>query len=163
MYTTLIYNLNGIPQAIKKLGFRITRLQSFREPLMILKEDFFRLQKGWMDSQGRGSWTPLKPRYAKWKITKVGNKPMLQFTGGMYDDLTGQSEAGVRLTGSSVSIRAAKSGRLWMYHERGTNEGNPSGRDRPKRKVLSPALYIRKARWNKLLRDWAIGASLGRL
>lgn len=160
MFITPIYNLKGIPDAVRKLGFRVSRLQSFREPLMMLRDDFFALQKAWMDSEGQGSWEELKPRYAKWKVSKVGNKPMLQFTGGMYDDLTGRSSGGVRITNSSIQIRAVRSGRRWMYHSHGLSTGNKSGRARPRRQVLSPALRIRQNRWNKLLRDWAAGEKL---
>jgi hypothetical protein len=163
MFTTPIYNLRGIDEAVKKLGFRITRLQSFRSPLEMIRTDFFELQKGWMDSEGRGSWSPLRPRYLKWKISKVGDKPILQFSGAMYDDVTGQSSGGTNLGPTSLTVRAVKSGTRWTYHERGLSTGNKSGRARPRRKVLSPALYIRKAHWNRLLRDWAAGAHLRRV
>lgn len=154
---TPIYDIKGIPEAAKKLGLRIKRLESFREPLTILKNDFSALQQGWLDSQGRGTWKPLRSGYARWKLKKVGFKPILQFTGNMYADVTGQSEGSVRISRGELSIRAVKTGRLWTYHQQGLSTGNKSGFARPVRKVLSPALRIRQGRWNKLLRDWAAG------
>src|SRR5215213_1345040 len=103
MYTTPIYEFRGIPEALKVLGYRQRRLENFREPLMLLKNDFFVLQRGWLDSEGRAAWEPLKPRYLAWKVKKVGNKPMLQLTGDMYADLTGENDAGVRSTSSSLT------------------------------------------------------------
>lgn len=163
MYSTPIYNLKGIPEAVKRLGFRINRLQSFRTPLEMIRHDFFQVQKGWMDSEGRGSWSELRPRYLKWKVSKVGEKPILQFSGKMYDDVTGRSSGGTDVGATSLTIRAVKSGARWLYHERGLSVGNKSGRPRPKRKVLSPALYVRKARWNRMIRDWAAGENLRRV
>lgn len=157
MIATPVFNLKGIPEAVKKLGFKIKRLETFREPLSMIRDDWFTVQKAWMDSEGRGTWEELRPRYAKWKISKVGNKPLLQFTGGMYDDLTGASGGGVKLSRNGMRISTVKSGRKWMWHSQGSSAGNKSGRSRPRRQVLSPALRIRQARWTKMLRDWAAG------
>lgn len=157
MFTTPIYEIKGIPEAIKKLGFRMRRLEDFREPLTILKDDFFALQKGWMDSQGRGTWKALRPAYSKWKIKKVGRKPILQLTGDMYADVTGGSPYGTRISRGEATIRAVKSGRRWIQHSQGLSEDNKSGFERPKRRVLSPALNVRRPYWNRLLRNWAAG------
>jgi hypothetical protein len=160
VFNTPIYNLTGVPEAIKLLGHRMRRLENFREPLEILKKDFFGVQRGWMDSEGRGSWQELSPGYARWKRKRVGDKPILQLTGDMYSDLVGESEGGVTIRRGELRIKAAKSGRRWVMHTHGLADGNKSGHSRPVRQVLSPALRVRKARWNRLLRDWVAGQNV---
>ncbi len=136
------------------------RLENFRDPLEMLATDFYQLQRAWMDSEGHGRWPALNPRYAAWKLRKVGNKPILQFQGDMYDDLTGGNKEGLHIGSSRVTIRAAKTGRRWVYHTQGLATGNPSGRARKKRQVLSPALRIRQKYWNSLMRRWMAGESI---
>lgn len=160
MFTTPIIDIKGIPEAAGLLKRRMKRLESFREPLTILALDFFKLQKGWMDSEGRGSWVELAPGYARWKRKRVGNKPKLQLTGKMYEDMTGESSGGVRIRNSQVTVRATQSGKRWLYHSRGLATGNKSGHKRPVRQVISPATRIRKDYWVRLVSRWAAGQDI---
>jgi hypothetical protein len=157
---SIAFEIKGIPAAVQVLRRRMMRLENFRDPLALVADDFFKIQKGWMDSEGRGSWEELAPGYAKWKRKKVGDKPILQFSGRMYDDLTGRSPGSLRIERGRVTVRAVKSGNLWRYHSRGSADGNKSGNPRPRRQVLSPALRIRKARWGRILRDWVAGVDV---
>lgn len=160
MSVSVAYRIDGIPDAVKVLRRRMQRLENFRDPLAMLAEDFFKVQRGWMDSEGRGRWEELKPGYASWKRKKVGNKPILQFSGAMYDDFTGGSDGGLRIERGRVTIRAVKSGQRWKWHTRGLATGNKSGHPRPKRQVLSPAMNVRKAHWNRLLARWVAGENV---
>lgn len=37
----------------------------------------------WFDSQGRGEWAPLSPRYARWKEAHFPGRPTLVLTGAL--------------------------------------------------------------------------------
>lgn len=158
MIATPVFHIEGIPNAVQVLRRRMLRLENFSDPLRILAGDFYRVQQAWMDTEGHGRWPQLNPRYAAWKRRKVGDKPILQFRGDMYDDLTGRGgEGGLRISPTRVTIRAAKTGRRWVYHTEGLATGNASGRARPRRQVLSPALRIRKKYWTSLMVRWING------
>lgn len=160
MTVSVVYRIEGIPDAIKNLRRRMARLENFRDPLVALANDFFNLQRGWMDSEGRGQWVELAPGYARWKRKKVGDKPILQLTGEMYQDLTQGNAGGVRVDRGRLTIRATRSGSRWKWHSQGLATGNRSGNPRPKRQVLSPALRLRTAHWNRLLARWAAGENV---
>ncbi len=146
-YKTPIIRLEGLPETIKVLKRRMKRLESFHSPLTQVAEDFFSLQQGWLDSEGRGAWTPLTLSYAKWKRNRVGEKPMMQLTGDMYADMTGGTRGGIRIRRDSLVVRATKSGARWIDHSRGRGR-------RPKRQIVSPAVNLRKRYWHRMITKW---------
>ena len=157
MSVSILYRIEGIPKAIQNLRNRQKHLEDFHDPLNLLVKDFFEVQRGWMNSEGRGSWKPLSAKYEKWKRNKVGSKLMLQFRGDLYDDVTGASSGGTSVSRGRATIRTVKSGSKWRWHTEGLSTNNKSGFARPRRRVLSPALQIRRQYWNKLLARWAAG------
>jgi hypothetical protein len=160
MVPSVVFKIEGIDVAVKNLRRKMQRLDNFRDPLHIVAEDFYKLQRRWMDSEGGGHWPGLNPRYASWKIKRVGDKPILQFSGAMYDDLTGRTPDGLRITASRVTIRATKSGSRWKWHTEGSSAGNKSGQERKRRQVISPAMRIRKQYWASLLARWVAGQTV---
>ena len=53
-----------------------------------IRDSWAAANKKWLDSEGRGSFAPLSPRYAALKVLQVGAKPILQFSGRLYNSLT---------------------------------------------------------------------------
>lgn len=151
-----VFRLSGISEAIKKLKKRQNRLGDWRDAFQRIATDFYAVEKGWLDSKGRGQWAPLRPVYAAWKRKRYPRKPLMQLTGALHADLIGKS-GGLRLRRDGMVISAPLSGRRWRDHEEGSSRGNTSGYARTVRKVISPAMRIRRTTWNKILKNWASG------
>lgn len=151
-----VFRLSGIPVAIKKLKMRQNRLGDWTDAFRKIGADFYDVERGWLGSKGRGAWAPLRPVYAAWKRKHYPRKPLMQLTGALQADLTGKS-GGLKLRRDGMSITAPLSGRRWRDHEDGSSRGNASGYARTVRKVISPAMRIRRNTWNKILKDWASG------
>jgi hypothetical protein len=147
MIITPKFSISGIDLAAGNLRRRMKKLNDWRQPLTLVAEDFYNVQRGWMDSEGRKSWKPLSARYEAWKRRKVGDKPILQFSGAMYDDLTGASPGSMRVTRTDLTLKTPRSGNRWKLHAEGRGK-------RPKRNPISPALRIRRATWSKIMREW---------
>jgi hypothetical protein len=148
MFALPVYQLRGLDVAMMGLRRRMRKLDNWRDPLVLVAADFYKLQRGWLESEGRASWQALSPRYAAWKQRKVGTKPILQFTGAMHADLTGMSSGSVTIRRDRLTLRTPRSGNRWKLHAEGRGR-------RPVRNPLSPALRLRRPTWNKILRDWA--------
>lgn len=65
-----------------------------------------------------GGWRSLSPRYAAWKRSVVGNKPILVFSGAMRDSFViGNANNVLKVTKSSATI-GSRLPRV-MYHTKG--------------------------------------------
>jgi hypothetical protein len=145
-----VYEVRGIDIAIGVLRRRMRKLENWREPLTLIAQDYYEVERGWLDSEGRGRWQELSPKYAAWKARKVGQKPMLQFSGAMYDDLTGRSSGATVIYRDRLRLRTPRSGSRWKLHAEGRGK-------RPVRNPLSPALRLRRQKWNSILAAWMKG------
>jgi hypothetical protein len=145
-----VYTLRGIDVATSTLRRRMKKLSDWREPLLLIAQDFYKLEEGWLDSEGRGSWPALSPRYAKWKENKVGPLPILQFSGAMYSDLIGQSAGSMVIRRDRLTLRTPQSKNRWKLHAEGQGK-------RKVRNPLSPALRVRHGVWASLMTKWAAG------
>jgi hypothetical protein len=78
-----------------------------------------------------GGWRALSPRYAAWKRSVVGNKPILQFTGAMMRSFEiGDRNNVFRVTKAYVEL-GSRMPRV-AYHDRGTSRV-------PRRQILYTA------------------------
>ena len=154
MISAPVYRISGLDVAAAGIRRRMRRLENWREPLSLIARDFYNVQRGWMDSEGRGHWTELSPRYAAWKRRKVGDKPILQFSGAMYNDLTGNSAGAMTIRRDRLTLRTPRSGNRWKLHAEGRGK-------RPVRSPFSPALRLRRKTWSSILTKWAKGDGRG--
>lgn len=71
-------------------------------------------------TQGKpvGGWRALSPRYAAWKRSQVGNKPILQFSGEMLRSFTIGDRNNVLKVGKTVVELGSRLPRV-AYHNRG--------------------------------------------
>jgi phage gpG-like protein len=82
---------------------------------------------------GTGVWTPLSPRYAAWKLRKVGPKPILTFSGRLRRSMTqSRARGAVREIlplemrfGTSVVVGRRRRWNLGALHQTGTRRGLP--------------------------------------
>jgi len=89
--------LEGERQVDLGISRMIDAVQDLRPFWPAFQDAFFSAELEQFATEGgagrRGSWAPLSPAYAAWKRSKVGAKPVLQFTGQLMESLTGTSGA----------------------------------------------------------------------
>ena len=86
-------------------------------------------ERRYLDSEGAGRWTPLDDEYRLHKVERVGQVPILQYTGRLYRSLTEQGAPGYVREETADSLRVGSSNPLARYHQEG------AGR-LPKREVI---------------------------
>ncbi len=80
------------------------------------------------DAGAHGHWAPLQPKYEAQKRKRWGDKPILQASGAMYDDLTGSSNQGVI---QALSMSYGSSLPYAKFHQTGTSK-------MPARRIIDP-------------------------
>jgi phage gpG-like protein len=122
---------------------QIKRLDDLSEPLRRIGAYVQDEIQDNFKAQGRPRWQRLSPRYAAWKRRKVGNKPILEFTG--------QLKRGFRLRVGPhyaliVNNRNVKGRYLYPTHQKG-------GDKLPARKMLVLG-YDDRAKMSDILGDY---------
>lgn len=99
--------------------------------------------------QGGSRWQPLRPKYAAWKLRKVGPKPILQFSGDLLRSFTSKPMAV-----EEISAREARFGsnvRYAVFHQLGAPRANL---------VARPPIVVTRglqAEVNRLLTEHIVG------
>jgi phage gpG-like protein len=70
-------------------------------------------------SEGGGRWAPLSPAYAAWKMTQVGARPILTFSGRMRRSLTERGGENIREV-TNDEMKWGSRVPYAVFHQRGT-------------------------------------------
>lgn len=76
-------------------------------------------QRRRMDTEAGGGWTPLNDEYRLQKVEDVGSIPILQYTGRLYQSLTGEGAADYVREETAQTLRVGSSNPLARYHHEG--------------------------------------------
>ena len=69
-----------------------------------VQSEFYKIQKEIFANEGNGTqWKALTPAYAKVKLAKYGERPILQATGDMYKEFTSDT-GNVKMTAQEMDI-----------------------------------------------------------
>lgn len=116
-------SVEGAPRWHRRLEGMRGGLKDFRSLGQALTPTV-RLHMGeWMDDQGRGTWAPLSPRYARWKQANYPGRRLMVLEGTLSESLHGQGEFAV----TRITERGAEWGTRVPYaraHHLGYKEGN---------------------------------------
>jgi phage gpG-like protein len=93
-----------------------------------LKEQF--------ETEGRGTWAPLRPAYAQRKRRLYGDRPILQATGGLARSLT--------VPGAPHQIREVGPGEAFFGTDLERARFHQRGRGRRRRKILNLTREFRR-------------------
>lgn len=79
----------------------------------------FDIEREIFDSEGRGQWAPLSPRYAAWKARHYPGQPLLVLTGAMRQAFTNSSGAEIVRQPQSLLVKWSTP-EYAKYHQTGT-------------------------------------------
>jgi len=116
-----------LDRALSRFGDRLRNIQPFFEIAADMVAGFVRAQ---FESEGgrTGGWAALSPRYAAYKLAKVGPQPILVFTGRMRQSLIERTGDNIREIGTD-SMKWGTSTPYAIFHQRGTSK-------MPQRKII---------------------------
>ena len=86
------------------------------QPHVDLRLDYERRH---LDSEGAGGWAPLNDAYAGWKQERVGDRPILYFSGRMDRSLTEEGAAGYVRDEAADSLQVGTSDLKARRHHEG--------------------------------------------
>lgn len=148
-------HLHGLDNAFKTLKKRKERLADLQAPLEAIAQDFYEEERSWLNSEGGGTWAPLSPRYAAYKLKKYGPLPILQRSKALYKTFTGEGRP-YKINNARLTIDAGKVP-YWHVHDQGAPR-----RNLPKRQVISPKLQQRIQQWHRNVTEWLAGREINR-
>ena len=142
-----IVEVRGLKQAKDHLKRRIKRIENLREPLGMIAQDFYSMEREWFASKGGGRWQPLSKNYAAWKRKAHPGKPIMRLTDKMWSEFTGKPG---HMTIDRFRLRIRVVGaNYWQLHNKGSK-----AKHIPKRPLISPVLDVRKQAWSELITRW---------
>lgn len=86
--TGIVVDVSAVESRLKKAE---TQLSDWSPALRLIAQDIKLMIADQFDTQGRGNWVPLSPRYARWKAAHYPNRPIGVRTGHLRDTFTGHS------------------------------------------------------------------------
>ena len=109
-----------LDRALSRFGEHIPNMQPFFEMAADMISGFVRAQ---FESEGgrTGGWAPLSPKYAAYKLSKVGSQPILVYTGRMRQSLIEKTGDNIREIGTD-RMRWGTSTPYAIWHQRGTSK-----------------------------------------
>lgn len=122
---SLDLEVEGFEPYKASLSLYITRFTDLRALWPGIAADIGAENKKQIDSQGRHGSTPyeeLSPPYAAWKASQVGPKPILIFSGDMFDTLTNPSSSGFVTITRKLDMTIIFRSPYARYHQRGTKK-----------------------------------------
>ena len=143
-----IIELKGVKEAEDIIKRRIQRLDNLRYPLAQIAKDYFNIERRWFSSEGEGTWKPLAQSTIKQKKARGFKTKILQRTGMMKREFSGEEKGGLAITNNTLSVRIRRSPQ-WELHQRGNG--------RPKRVVISPVIKSRNQYWSGIVTNWIKG------
>lgn len=152
-------DVQGVPQTVKALESVREGIHDFRGVTWLrVRQQFFKTEREIFESEGgasrAGKWAALSSPYKEIKQRKYGNKPILQASGKMYREFTG-NPAGVEEKADELTLKFSQPA---GWHKSGTSrmpKRDPVDlTDAQKDQLLDPVrLRIRQLIDNAKLRD----------
>jgi hypothetical protein len=126
--------IDGMPELFRGLREFAEGAGDLRRSERDLFARFGDTERGWLGSEGRGSFAPLSPAYARRKQQRHGPRPILQASGELFRALTDAPAFEVGAGGTEMTIRPGgpRARRVAAVHARGR-------RGMPARPPLAPA------------------------
>ena len=105
----LSFTVDGVQQLERFLDILADDVNDFGDAFRKIADDFRSTEESVFSSsgafEGNSAWAPLKPKYAAWKSSKVGSKPILTFKGDLRKSLNSRGSNHVeRITKDTLTI-----------------------------------------------------------
>jgi len=124
--TNIVYQVKGIDRVKKALNRIRAKVKNLKGAWPQIRDEFYRIEQKRFDSQNKGRWKPLSPRYASWKEANHPGKPIMVLTGDLKRTLTSLTSGSIyNPTPNSLTLGTSKKYALTHQHGRGKIPARP--------------------------------------
>lgn len=114
------FGVEGEKRLRMVLQIPIDQIKDLRPAWELIRDDFAKRNRDWLDSEGRGSFAPLSPKYAEWKRRHFGELPILRLTGRLRQSLTETSDGDFLYAPERLRVLLGTKVKYARYHQVGT-------------------------------------------
>lgn len=118
--------LKGVPETLAMFRGVELGLADFRQlgAWKAVRLVFYKIVSSIFQAEGgaSGKWTALTAAYAKVKLRRWGNQPILTASGTLYRSLTQEGAEGSTFTESAQEMEVGTTIKYGAYHQTGTNK-----------------------------------------